>query len=180
MLEAAFAMLAERGYDRLAIEQVAEAAGAGKATIYRWWKNEAELAADAFFHTTEPELRFPDTGAAREDFRAQITELAGFLRGPRGRVFAALLGGARTDRELASALSRLWLAPRQAWGRDRIGRAIAAGECRPGIDPLAALGILYGPLYTPLLFDRDVPPAGQVEAHLAIALAAIFVDPRPS
>jgi hypothetical protein len=38
----------------------------------------------------------------------------------------------------------------------------------------AALGILYGPLYTPLLFGQEVPPEAQVQAHLAIALPAIF------
>ena len=102
--------------------------------------------------------------------RTCATRIGGF---PPGRARSSVRGAsgrARTDGQLRSALSRLWLAPRQAWGFEKITRAITAGECRSDVDPAAALGILYGPLYIPLLFDRDVPPAAQVEAHLAIAL----------
>ena len=176
ILAAAYEIVATRGYAAMTIEQVADAAGAGKATVYRWWAGKADLAVAAFFASTEPELRFPDTGSAREDFRVQIVELANFLRGSRGRVLAAMLGGARGDPELASALGRRWRTPRRQWGYARITRAVAAGECWPGIDLAAALGALYGPLYTPLLFDEDVPSAAQVDAHLALVLPAVFRD----
>ena len=35
-------------------------------------------------------------------------------------------------------------------------------------------GVVYGPLYTPLLFGQDVPSEAQIAAHLAIALPAVF------
>ncbi|MBX9815910.1 MAG: TetR family transcriptional regulator, partial [Sphingomonas sp.] len=112
ILEAAFALLVARGYAGFAIESVAAAAGVGKTTVYRWWESKAALAVDAFFHATEAELRFPDTGLAESDFRAQIAELAGLLRGGRGQALAAMLGGARTDPLLARALGERWLEPR--------------------------------------------------------------------
>ncbi len=174
ILGAAFQVLLSRGYAGMAIEAVATAAGAGKSTVYRWWAGKAELAVDAFFHVTEAELRFPDTGSAKEDFRGQITELAALLRGPRGSVLAAMLGGARTDPALARALGERWLEPRRRWGVERMTRAVKAGECRPGTDVAAALGVLYGPLYAPLLFGQEVPTAEQVEAHLAVAFAGVF------
>jgi AcrR family transcriptional regulator len=174
ILEAAFRVLAERGYGGFAIEAVATAAGAGKTTIYRWWKTKSELAVDAFFHAIEPKLRFPDTGSAQADFRAQITELAMLLGGERGRVFAAMLGGARTDRDLGRALGEKWLEPRRRWGFERITIAKAAGELRLGVDPQAALAVLYGPLYTPLLFGGEVPNAREVAAYLDVACAGVF------
>ena len=67
-----------------------------------------------------------------------------------------------------------WLEPRRAWGIARMTQAVDRGECREGIDIHAALGVLYGPLYTPLLFGQTVPSPAQVEAHLAIALPAVF------
>ncbi len=174
ILDAAFAILAERGYAGFAIEPVAAAAAAGKTTIYRWWATKADLAVDAFFHATEAELRFPDTGSAQGDFRAQIADLARLLRGPRGRVLAAMLGGARTDPGLARALGERWLQPRRVWGFARMSRALAAGELRPGVQPGPALAVLYGPLYTPLLFGGDGPSIDAVEAYLEIACAGVF------
>ena len=177
ILAAAFRLLVARGYAGFAIEPVAAAAGTGKSTIYRWWKSKAELAVDAFFHATEAELRFPDTGSAQGDFRAQILELADVLRGERGRAFAGMLAGAGLDLDLGRALGERWLAPRRAWGFERMARAKAAGELRPGVEVGAALGVLYGPLYTPLLFGGQVPTRAEAQAYLDIACFAIF---RPS
>jgi hypothetical protein len=53
-------------------------------------------------------------------------------------------------------------------------QAVARGECHPAIEIPVALGLLYGPLYAPLLFGQQVPEAPQVAAHLALALPAIF------
>jgi AcrR family transcriptional regulator len=174
ILAAAFAILAERGYGGLAIEGVAQRAGAAKTTVYRWWKSKPDLAVDAFFHATKAGIELPDTGSVREDFRLQITALASLLQGPTGTVLAAMLGGARTDPDLAKALGERWLEPRRRWGYAKMMQAIKTGQTRPGVDPGAALGILYGPLYAPLLFGQPVPDAAQVEVHLSIALDAVF------
>lgn len=174
ILEAAFKLLVERGYARFAIETVAAVAGTGKSTIYRWWSSKAELAVDAFFHATEAELRFPDTGSAEGDFRAQILELAELLRGGRGRALAGMLDGARTDDVLSRALGERWLAPRRQWGFERMLRAKAAGELRDGAEVGAALAVLYGPLYTPLLFGGEVLSQQDALAYLDIACFGIF------
>lgn len=174
ILAAAFALLAERGYGAFAIEAVAAGAGVGKTTIYRWWASKAELAIDAFLHATDAEIRLPDTGSAERDFRAQIADLAGVLRGPRGRAFAAMLAGSGADPALARALGERVLEPRRRWGLARMRAAEAAGELRPGVDPTAALSVLYGPLYAPLLFGGTVPDAAEVAAYLDVACAGVF------
>jgi AcrR family transcriptional regulator len=174
ILGAAFALLAERGYGAFAIEAVAARAGVGKTTIYRWWASRAELAVDAFLHATDAEIRLPDTGSAERDFRAQITDLAEVLRGQRGRAFAGMLAGSGADPVLARALGERVLEPRRRWGFARMVRAQAAGELRPGVDPMAALAVLYGPLYAPLLFGGEVPSAAEVAAYLEIACAGVF------
>jgi AcrR family transcriptional regulator len=174
ILDAAFSLLVERGYAAMSIEAVAARAGVGKATVYRWWKERAELAVEAFFASTKAELEFPNTGSAQQDFRRQITELADVLRGARGAVLAAMLGGGLTDPSLAAALNERWLEPRRRWGFERLSKAVAAGECLPNTHVPAALGVLYGPLYTPLLFGQGIPNREQVKAHLEVACRAIF------
>lgn len=174
ILDAAFRLLARIGYDRFTIEAVAAEAGAGKTTIYRWWKNKAALAVEAFFHSTANELAMPDTGSAQQDFREQIGQLAELLRGDRGRAFAAMLGGARSDPALARELGERWLAPRRQWGVARMTRAQANGELREGVSVPAALALLYGPLYSPILFGGDVPDGNAVSDYFNLACSAIF------
>ncbi|NDC58966.1 MAG: TetR/AcrR family transcriptional regulator [Alphaproteobacteria bacterium] len=179
ILDAAFALLVERGWAGFALEAVAATAGAGKTTIYRWWKTKADLAVDAFFHATEEELRFPDTGTARGDFEAQIIELAALLTGARGRALAEMLGAARTDPSLGKALAERWLAPRRRWGYERMARAAASGELAPGVAPGPALALLYSPVYTPLLFGGETPGPEQIKAILDLACSAIFQGQAP-
>lgn len=175
ILEAAFRLLARVGYDRFTIEAVAAEAGAGKTTIYRWWRTKAALAVEAFFHATVAELAMPDTGSAEQDFREQISQLADLLRGDRGRAFAAMLGGARGDPELARELGERWLAPRRKWGFMRMTLAQANGELRDGVNVTAALALLYGPLYSPILFGGEVPDNEAVSDYVDLACSAIFV-----
>ena len=180
VLNAAFALLAERGFEAMSVEAVAARAGVGKATVYRWWKTRAEIAVDAFLEATRDELAMPNTGSAREDFRLQISQLAALLRGPRGHALAAMLGGARSDAELAKALRERWLGVRRQWGAQRMARAIADGEALPGVELGAALSLLYGPIYTPLLFGDDPPDAEKITAVLNLAFVGIFRSEQPS
>jgi AcrR family transcriptional regulator len=175
ILAAAFDLLVERGYDATTIEAVAQAAGVGKTTIYRWWSAKAALAVDAFFHATETELRLPQTASARADFAAQITALGALLQGGRGAVLAAMLSGSRNDPVLAQALGARFLAPRRLWGLARMTRAEAEGQLRPAVKAAAALAVLYGPLYTPLLFGQPVPDEETLQDILTISLSAVFL-----
>jgi AcrR family transcriptional regulator len=174
ILGAAFDLLCERGYGEMAIEAVAARAGVGKATIYRWWANRQELAVEAFFSSTQSTLAFPDTGCAQEDFRQQIQELTALLRGSTGEAMAAMIVGARHDPILGKALSTQWLAPRRHWGKERILRAIADGECVDRLNPDAALEVMYSPIYARLLFGLGIPSTEEVEASLSIVFKGIF------
>lgn len=180
VLEAAFALLAERGWAGFAIESVAARAGVGKATIYRHWPGHAALAVDAFFVATEAGLAFPDTGSAREDFRLQVHALAELLRSPVGQAFVGLVAGAKSEPAIARAVGERWVAPRMRWGVARLERAAAAGECAATLDIEAALGAIYSPLYAPFLLGRGVEPPPRVEAYLAIVFAGIFPLTEPT
>ena len=174
-LDAAFELLGTIGYPAMSIELVAATAGVAKSTIYRSWPDRAALAVDAFFANTEEELRFPDHARGAEDFRAQVHRLAGVLRGPRGEALAALIAGGRSDPALRRAIGERWVLPRKRWGEARLARAVADGECRPGLDIDAALTAIYSALYAPLLLGRGVEPAERLDACLDIVFAGIFV-----
>lgn len=174
ILAAAFRLLEQRGYDRMALELVAKEAGVGKTTIYRWWPSKAALAVESFFDETVADLAFPETGSAAEDFRLQLQQLAKLLRSRRGEVIAALIIGSRTDAELLAAVQQKWLKPRQLWGRARLELAIANQECQPALNSIVALESLYSPLYNRLFLGLTVHSAEEIDRHCAFLFPLIF------
>ncbi|MBH1943341.1 TetR/AcrR family transcriptional regulator [Erythrobacter sp. YJ-T3-07] len=175
ILIAALKILVRDGYQKLTIEGVAREAGTGKSTIYRWWDGRSDLAIDAFFSAVDETLDLQDTGSAEADFRAQILGMANQLRGPTGRAFAAMLAGGRDSPAVASAVRKRWLDPRRDWARRRIAWAAKAGQLHEGVEPRAALALLYSPLYSPLLFGNDIPAQKDLAACVDLAAQAIFV-----
>src|ERR1700751_3205707 len=67
ILRSALKVLEENGFSDFTIEDVADRASVGKATVYRWWPNKGALIADAFASDTTRTLRFPDTGSVFTD-----------------------------------------------------------------------------------------------------------------
>ncbi|MGH8882315.1 MAG: TetR/AcrR family transcriptional regulator, partial [Stackebrandtia sp.] len=64
----------------MTVDDVADAAGVGKATIYRRWPSKEQLAYDALTHLFDIEVPEPDTGSYEEDIRQlyrQAVALAG-------------------------------------------------------------------------------------------------------
>ena len=66
ILDATLELLAERGYG-FTIDDVAEAAGIHKSTIYRRWSTKAALVGSAVERLAAIEVPIPDTGAPLED-----------------------------------------------------------------------------------------------------------------
>src|SRR5450755_1477729 len=81
----------ENGFADLTIERVAEEAGVGKATVYRWWPNKAALVADAFAGSVTQKLHFPDTGSVGRDMSLQMQQLVQILRSRRGHILSVIV-----------------------------------------------------------------------------------------
>src|SRR5262249_2144028 len=67
ILEAAEALIAERGVDGLTIEGVAARSGVAKTTIYRRWRDKEELALAILVDTTANISAPPDLGDTRKE-----------------------------------------------------------------------------------------------------------------
>ena len=77
ILEAALDVLAETGFERMTIDEVATRARAGKATLYRRWPSKSELVIDAVAcmkRGAYDPSSLPDTGTLRGDLVAMIKE----------------------------------------------------------------------------------------------------------
>jgi AcrR family transcriptional regulator len=147
ILRSTLDLLRRRGFPDLSIEAIAEHADVGKATVYRWWPNKAALVAEAFTQSSMEELRFPDSGSVRDDVSTQMKHLVRILRGRRGRVVAALLGGGQSDPELIEAFRERFLWPRRHDAYAILRRGVDRGELPPNVNFDLVLDTLYGAIY---------------------------------
>ena len=67
LLAVTLQLLQEHGYDRLTVDEVASAARASKATVYRRWPSKAELVLAAFIEGIRQVAVPPETGTLRGD-----------------------------------------------------------------------------------------------------------------
>jgi AcrR family transcriptional regulator len=147
ILRSTLRLLGKSGFSQLTIEDVANRAGVGKATVYRWWPNKGALIADAFASSTTRKLRFPDTGSVFSDMSRQMRQLVKVFRSPRGRIVSAILAAGQSDKDLIAAFRDRFLWPRRQEAYATLRRGIRRGELRKDIDPDLVLDSLYGPIY---------------------------------
>ena len=133
ILTAAMELLAEVGYARLTMDQVATRARVGKASVYLRWPNKVALVAEAIQHRAAVVPDVPDTGSLHEDMR---TFLRALLRGKAAaqRAVAAVTGEIASNPELAKAWRHGVEGTLLACVRQIVERAIARGELSAGSD----------------------------------------------
>jgi AcrR family transcriptional regulator len=105
ILQAAIELLREVGYQSMTLDAVAARAAASKATIYRRWRDKAQLtraALDAL--DARDNAAVPDTGGLRGDLVAVMEMLQKKATAAYLGMIQDLIAAARTDKALAKAL----------------------------------------------------------------------------
>jgi AcrR family transcriptional regulator len=126
--KAAIELLREVGYEQITVESVALRARVSKTTIYRRWKNKAELVADAVQHYAFCKAPSIDTGSLRGDLIEIISEKVKTMKSADGQLIAGLLAAARMDSDLAEILSQSLAGYASAAHSAIIDRALVRGE----------------------------------------------------
>lgn len=149
ILDATLAGVAELGYDRLSMDDVASRAGVGKAAIYRRWPSKPVVVADAIAHWRRRlgPIEPPNTGSLRGDIEALVAAVPDLDDADSHmiRVVVGVATAAMHNPVLAAALDDLVLsAPRQVV-RAVLDHAVDRGEIPAGRDlsliPDVALGL---------------------------------------
>jgi len=154
VIRSTLALLERVGFNELTIESVAARAGVGKATVYRWWPNKAELVIDSFVSAVGKELRFPSAGPVLESIREQMKRWAPIFRSPLGQIVVTVIGAGQSEPEILEAFRAHWVEPRRIEARRLLRQAMRRGEIRADLDPNTILDLLYGPLYLRLLLKH--------------------------
>ena len=132
IMEAALEGLAELGYDRLSMDEIAARAHAGKGALYRRWPSKVALIVDAVvaWRAERAPLQIPDTGSLTGDIDATIAATPDFDEAATQQMamLAGLITAASRDPELRQALSDNLLALPRRINNEVLERAVARGE----------------------------------------------------
>ena len=133
VLRATVELLAETGYQGLAVSAIAARAGTSKPAIYRRWPSKAHLVHEAVFPIgTATEI--PDTGSLPDDLREMVCRTMAFLTTPAATsALPGLVGEMAADPSLHSALLERFAGLIAGGLAERLETAAAAGEVRSGV-----------------------------------------------
>ncbi len=173
---AAAQLLLERGFDKTTVDDVAAAAGVGKATVYRRWPSKEDLAVAAMETLYSVQIPEPDTGSIEGDLAASYRAVLEFVNSPQGQAYLRMSIAESVRDPRIAALYKDATERREAESRRTFERAIARGEVRPDIDIDAAVQWLGGLLATRAITHRPMPGVEDVDALVEFALRGVRVE----
>ncbi|MCG7525584.1 TetR/AcrR family transcriptional regulator [Streptomyces sp. OfavH-34-F] len=173
VLRAAGDALAEHGFDRLDLADVARRAEVGKTTVYRRWSSPTGLIADLLDDMAEQSTPRARTGSLDGDLRANARLVLTTLTDPRqGALFRSVIAAATCDPRTAQALHRFYAIRVEEWA-GCVTDAVERGELPAGTDPHEVVRAVSAPLYYRLLASGDpLDEAAADRAATATVLAA--------
>lgn len=134
ILQATRELLAERGFDGMTMDAVADRAGAGKATVYRRWPSKVQLTVDAIVCSPGVPMTaddIPDTGSLRSDLLAVSF---GRKRSDDSELMSGVISAVKENPDVAAAFQQQFVRSRVSLMRGLLERAQARGELRDDID----------------------------------------------
>jgi len=152
ILDTTLAVLEEKGYSDLTVDEVAERTKVAKTTIYRRWASKGALVAAAVATRVTP-FEPPDTGTLEGDLLAVATRAHTILNGDLGRIFAGLIGESQLDPDLREIMLTSTRQRRQLY-EAVVKRGVDRGELSRDVDVELLVDMLVGAMWNRVLITR--------------------------
>ncbi len=165
------ALVAEHGYEKLTMDQIAEATRSSKATLYRQWGSKSALVVEALTCVGEMEPDLPDTGSLRGDLHAMIDR--GEAKGHEhdADLIAAIMHAVRLDAELGDAVRTQILEPGRENIRAVVQRGVDRGEIAADCPALQFIDYVFiAPIVLHHLLEGDEPSGEFLRTYIDGAL----------
>jgi AcrR family transcriptional regulator len=164
ILQAARELMNEAGPSGLTMEAVAERAGVGKPTVYRWWPNRHAVAMAALMDQSAQPKAASRKRAPLRALEQQLRVVAETLVSRQGRSVTAMIAAADPHTEVAKAFRHHFVLARRSEGRALLEQAVASGDVRADLDVDVALDQIYGALFFRVLMGHAGIDAAFVRA----------------
>lgn len=173
-------LVAEHGFDRVTMDQVAEATASSKATLYRQWGSKSTLVIEALRHLAATTEEPADTGALRSDLAALVRGRSTPIESE-ADLIASVLQAVKSDPELRAACRDRVVSVVRERLDVVVRRAVARGEVAPDNRAVAYADlVLMAPFVLRSVLDErpvdDGYLVGYLDAVLLPALTAATVS----
>ena len=146
VLDAALRLVARDGYQAVTIKGIAEEAGVGRQTLYRWWTGKGAILLEAIvdfgWRIAQPEPTADPVHDLREVLRGSFG-----LSPIAGPIISGLMADATHDPEFLAQLQRDLLARRRALVRETLERAQRSGQVGAGTDIALVTDMIWGTMW---------------------------------
>ncbi|ONI77512.1 TetR family transcriptional regulator [Kribbella sp. ALI-6-A] len=168
-------LLLERGFDGMTVDDVAEAAGVGKATIYRRWASKDQLANDALADLFDIEIPDADTGSIAGDLRQVYRDALALVNTAEGLAMIRLAVSEMNRDEQVAVFYRNFLDRRVDHTAAALERARGRGEpVRADADPVLMVQWLAGVLVIRALTGQAMPSVEDADHLVQMTLRCIL------
>jgi AcrR family transcriptional regulator len=144
VLDITLTQLAQVGFERLSIPDIAALAEVNKTSVYRRWPTKVELVSEALKVAMSHADEAPDTGALRSDLIELARSLATFIQSPVGKAIVRIMHSEGANSELREIAQTAYgdSSGRGPWVV--VKRALERGDIKSGSDPSLMLFTIAG------------------------------------
>ncbi len=172
ILDATFELLCSEGAGGVTVDAIAEAAGVGRQTIYRWWPSKGAVAAEAMARGARAIVPVLDSGAFPDDLMQFLIDSFAGLEDPGiRRVLCQLVAAAQQDEHVAQVLAEFAAQCRAAL-RVVLERGRASGDLSADANLGLLIDVAYGVLWYRLLVGHAPLDAGVARDLGTLLIAA--------
>ncbi|WP_132125172.1 TetR/AcrR family transcriptional regulator [Actinocrispum wychmicini] len=175
ILKTALRLCERDGYQQVTIKAIADEAGVGRQTVYRWWPDKTEVVLDALLDLTERELpqMFHETGDTLRDVEAILRLTFDYSQRITGRALVGVMADAQSDPELSKRLQGMVIGPRRAALRDILRRGVEAGTLAESVPLSLVVDFAWGTMWYRLL-SRHAPINAALAKEITDAVALML------
>ncbi|UWE11813.1 TetR/AcrR family transcriptional regulator [Actinacidiphila bryophytorum] len=176
VLDAALELCQSGGYQALTMKGIAETAGVGRQTVYRWWPAKQDVLIDALrdLALRKAEGLSPETGDTLRDVRTLLDATFTLTTALTGNALIGLMAEAQHDPALSHRLQATVIGPRRQALRALLARGVADGSLSDEAASLdLAVDFAFGTMWYRLISRHGVVDsalAGEITAALATLL----------
>lgn len=156
VLDAAIALIAERGVDATSMDAIAGKSGVSKATIYKHWSDKDALLLEvmAEVHGLNRRPRF-DTGNTRADLVSVLAYRPREHSEMRERIMPHFIAHSKCNQAFGEAWRKMAMEPPRRELKHLLRAGIEKGELPAGLDLDLSVALLLGPILYWYVFLRQ-------------------------
>ncbi|WP_127355114.1 TetR/AcrR family transcriptional regulator [Actinacidiphila soli] len=163
VLDAALELCQRDGFQALTVKAIAETAGVGRQTVYRWWPTKEAVLLDALRDLVLREaVRLdPDTGDTLRDVQSLLEATFTITHQLTGKALIGLMAEAQHDPGLSARLQGTVIGPRRHALREILARGVERGDLSDAEVSLdLAVDFAFGTMWYRLLSHHAPVDAG--------------------